>query len=143
MTALLAKRHKLLELHYADQITSDAFADEESRLSTQIEALRADQAASDADHARRDELADRFDQVAALLADTDLAQAWDLATPAERSVLVEELVEAVIVFPDHLEVQIAGAPRLNVTFAEVGLRDPGTRTSVSEGGLEPPRPCGH
>ena len=35
--------------------------------------------------------------------------------------LVEELVERVAVFPDHLEVSIAGAPRLNVGLAEVGL----------------------
>ena len=34
---------------------------------------------------------------------------------------MEELVEHVSVFPDHLEVQIAGAPCLNVTLSEVGL----------------------
>jgi hypothetical protein len=33
--------------------------------------------------------------------------------------------------------QVNGAPPLNVTLAEVGLRDPGTRTSLSEGGLVP------
>ena len=35
--------------------------------------------------------------------------------------LVEELVEKVAVFPDHLEVTISGAPRLNVGLSEVGL----------------------
>jgi hypothetical protein len=30
-------------------------------------------------------------------------------------------VKHVTVFPDHLEVKIAGAPRLNVSLAEVGL----------------------
>ena len=59
--------------------------------------------------------------MAALLQDLDLDTAWDEATDPERRVLVEELVEKVAVFPDHLEVTIAGAPRLNVGLAEVGL----------------------
>ena len=40
---------------------------------------------------------------------------------AERRVLVEELVERVAMFPDHLEVKIAGTPTMNVTLQEVGL----------------------
>ena len=59
------------------------------------------------------------------------------------STLVEDLVEAVLIHPDRLVAQVSGAPPLLVTLAEVGLRHSGTRTSVSEGGLEPPRPCGH
>jgi hypothetical protein len=47
------------------------------------------------------------------------AAAWDEATDPERRVLVEELVEQVTVFPDHLEIKVAGAPRLNVSL--VGL----------------------
>ena len=39
----------------------------------------------------------------------------------ERRVLVEELVESVAMYPDHLEVTVSGAPRLNVTPEEVGL----------------------
>ena len=35
--------------------------------------------------------------------------------------LVEELAEAISMFPDHLEVTINGVPRLNVAFDEVGL----------------------
>jgi hypothetical protein len=38
----------------------------------------------------------------------------------------------VVVFPDHLEVRVAGAPPLNVTLAEVGIREGGTERSVSE-----------
>jgi len=71
--------------------------------------------------AERDELLRRFEEVAALLQDLALGTAWDEATEPERRVLVEELVEKVAVFPDHLEVTIAGAPRLNVGLAEVGL----------------------
>jgi len=33
---------------------------------------------------------------------------WEAGTPAERRLLVEEYIEAVMVFPDHLEVQVAG-----------------------------------
>ena len=48
--------------------------------------------------------------------------------------LVEDLVEAVTVHPDHLSVTVVGSPPLHVTLAEVGLRSTGTRTIVSEGG---------
>jgi hypothetical protein len=49
-----------------------------------------------------------------------------------RLISVEDLVDAVVIHPDHLQVLVNGAPPLNVTLAEVGLRDPGTKTSVSE-----------
>lgn len=48
---------------------------------------------------------------------------------------MEELVEAVVIFPDDVEVRISGAPKINVELAEVELRGPGTRTSVSKGDL--------
>jgi len=57
----------------------------------------------------RDELLRRFEEVAALLHDLDLGRAWDEATEPERRVLVEELVEKVAVFPDHLRRPNAGA----------------------------------
>jgi hypothetical protein len=44
--------------------------------------------------------------------------------PAERWVLVEILVEAVMTFVDPLEVHVAGAPTLKVTPAAVGLGSP-------------------
>ena len=47
--------------------------------------------------------------------------AWREATDMEKRVLAEGLVEEVAMFPDHLTVTVAGAPRLNVTLAEVGL----------------------
>jgi hypothetical protein len=40
---------------------------------------------------------------------------------AERRVLVNELVDHVAVYPDHLEVAVHGVPKLNVLLAEVGL----------------------
>jgi hypothetical protein len=39
----------------------------------------------------------------------------------QRRVLVEELLDVVAIFPDHLEVTVNGALRLNVTLDEVGL----------------------
>ncbi len=67
------------------------------------------------------ELAERFEQVAALLRELDLDVMWDGATDQERRVLIEELVNAVVVCPDHLEVRIHGVPSLNVWLDEVGL----------------------
>jgi hypothetical protein len=48
---------------------------------------------------------------------------WEAATDQERRVLIEELLEAVTVFPDHLEVAVHGAPTINVLLSEVGLAD--------------------
>ena len=36
--------------------------------------------------------------------------------------MVEEFLEWITVYPDHLEVSVAGAPPLNVLLDEVGLR---------------------
>ena len=135
--ALLAKRRKLLDLHYQDRISAGAFAEEEDRLTRQIEALASEEAECEAELLRRDELATRFDEVADLLRQIDVEAVWAAGTPAERRVLVEELIEVVMVFPDHLEVRVVGAPPLNVTLAEVGLREGGTTSCVSERGIEP------
>jgi hypothetical protein len=47
--------------------------------------------------------------------------------------MVEEWVDSVAMFPDHLEVTVSGAPRLNVLLGEVGLTG-GGGSSVSVGG---------
>ncbi len=69
-----------------------------------------------------DALSLHFEPVAAILRDLDIDQMWREATESERRFLVDELVEEVAVFSDHLEVKVAGAPRINVTLAEVGLK---------------------
>jgi hypothetical protein len=63
--------------------------------------------------------------VAALLRDLDIEAVWTVSEEQERRVLIEELVEAVGVFPDHLEVTVTGAPPLNVLYGEVGLKESG------------------
>jgi site-specific DNA recombinase len=143
ITAIEGKRRKLLDLHYADRISAELFADEEARLSAQLDGLRSAQAAEEAQITERDELARRFEDVATILRETDIGALWDVATHSERRTLVENLIGAVEIHPDHLKVEVIGAPPILVTLAEVGLKAGGTRTCVSEGGLEPPRPCGH
>ena len=69
-------------------------------------------------------MARRFEDVAAVLAQLDPAAMWDAATDSERRVLVEELLSEIALFPDHLEVEVIGAPRLHVLFDEVGLSRP-------------------
>ena len=56
---------------------------------------------------------------------------------------MEELIEAVAVQADRLEVTVVGAPPPIVRPEEVGLRPAGTGPVVSEGGLEPPRDFSH
>lgn len=67
----------------------------------------------------------RFEQVAASLRDLDVEAVWMAAEDHERRVLIEELVEWVSVFPDHLEVTVSGAPPLHVLYGEVGLKESG------------------
>lgn len=74
-----------------------------------------------------DDVRARFEQVAALLASLDVEAVWKEASQEERRVLVHELLEEVALFPDHLEVAVTGAPRLNVTLDEVGVQKLGVR----------------
>ena len=88
------------------------------------------------------ELSRRFEEVSATLTDLDLEAVWEEATSSERQILIDDLVDSVWIFPDQLSVEVVGAPPILVGLDEVGLRL-GSRSVVSEGGLEPPRPCGH
>jgi hypothetical protein len=124
---LESRRRKLLALHYEDNIGADLFAEEEARLRQQIEIAHAAAATLQAEGQQSDDLAERFEEVAAVLADLDLEAIWAKATQDERRVLVNELLEEVALFPDHLEVVVAGAPRLNVTLEEVGVQSHGVR----------------
>ena len=61
--------------------------------------------------------------MAALLPDLDIETVSGAANESERRVLIEELIDSVTVFPDHLEVTVGGAPPLNVLYSEVGLKE--------------------
>jgi site-specific DNA recombinase len=120
---LTERRCKLLELYYQDGISADLFTEEEARLATQIEATRAEHTESDQRAVAQDDLARRFEDVLATLQHLDFDRVWEAATDQERRILIEELLEAVTVFPDHLEVAVHGAPTINVLLSEVGLAD--------------------
>jgi hypothetical protein len=66
-------------------------------------------------------MAVRFEVVGELLAQLDAQAIWEAATPSEQRIFVEELLSEFTMFPDHLEVEVAGVPRLNVLLGEVGL----------------------
>jgi len=110
------------------------FAEEETRIAQAIEAAREEATGEDQASHRSDGLAPRFEEVAQVLQNIEIDRFWIEATDKERRVLVEELVEAVAFFPDHLEVTIAGAPKLNVGLSEVGLKEPESRTVGVGGG---------
>jgi site-specific DNA recombinase len=133
LTSLRQKQRKLLDLHYEDRISAEALGAEEARIAAQIRSLDADAASAAAAAREREE---RFNEVVDVLTTADVEELWEAATAEERRVLVEDLVEAVSMFPDHLEVKVGGAPPLLIELSEVGLRDPGTRSSVSEDRLE-------
>lgn len=119
---LTEKRRKLLDLFYADRISAEGFAEEEARLSRAMDSAAQLDARERQEHGERQEIAARFGEITAVLGVMDVDALWSVATEGERRELVEELVQAVHVFPDHLEVEITGAPRLNVLLSEVALR---------------------
>ena len=131
ITVLNGKLRKLLDLYYEDKISAESFTAEERRLTTQIATLEDEAAALRVEQANREELADRFDEIAELLATLDLDEFWEEATMAERRTLVGDLVDSVCMYPDQITVQMLGAPPILVTLDEVGLRA-GIRTVVSE-----------
>ncbi len=88
-----------LELYYADRLSAELFAEQEARLSTQIEAVRREREEREAERARLSDVAARFEEVARILREMDVRRLWDEATDAERSVLVEELLDAVAMYP--------------------------------------------
>ncbi len=135
LAELLEERRKLLRLYYADQIADDLYAEEEAR--TQIGALRAAEDDETAEKRRFADVGRRFDQIAAYLAQVDIDALWQAATQVERRILIDELIEAVDVHDDHLEVTVRGAPKLNVTLAEVGLGRQGEFQSCRRGDFNP------
>lgn len=122
--ALSAKRRSLLDLFYAGNISAEGFKEEEERLLLAIEAAREQAALAQANESAQNDLELRFEQVANILRDLDIDRVWAKAEDEERRVLVEELVESITVYPDHLEVKVTGAPVLNVLYGEVGLKVP-------------------
>ena len=139
IASLKRKDRKLLELIYADQIDADTYGEEHRRLTTQIRALEQETDDFERDQKIREDAVDKFDLVAALLANMDVEQLWEAANLAERRTLVEDLVDSVCIYPDQITVQIAGAPPFVVGLDEVGLTQ-GCKPVVSEAGLEPARP---
>jgi site-specific DNA recombinase len=123
--AIEAKRRKLLDLYYSDRIDADLFAAEDQRLRDDLERSMVEIELLEAEETRLDDICQRFEEVATVLAELDVAAIWEAATPAEQRILVEELLNEVALYPDHLEVEVAGAPRINVLLEEVGLERPG------------------
>jgi DNA invertase Pin-like site-specific DNA recombinase len=115
-------RRKLLDLYYAGKISADGFQEAETRLCESIEQVRLEAVEDRTQERVNNDLEVRFEEVATLLEELDIDIVWATAEEKERRVLVEELIEWVTVFPDHLEVKVSGAPNLNILLSEVGLR---------------------
>jgi hypothetical protein len=138
IASLEKKRRKVLDLHYADQIDAETFAEEHRRLTTQIKSLQKEAEDFEREQRIREEAVDKFDEVAALLDAMDVERIWDAATVSERRTLVEDLVDSVCLYPDRITVQVAGAPPFTVALDEVGLTQ-GCKPAVSEARREPQR----
>ncbi|HET9672679.1 MAG TPA: recombinase family protein [Actinomycetota bacterium] len=119
---LADRRRKLLDLYYSGKIDAELFSDEEERLANEIRAFREEDERAREEAARHAEVSRRFDEVLGILRELKVDEIWAEATDQERRVLVEELLDVLAIFPDHLEVTVKGAPRLNVTLDEVGLK---------------------
>lgn len=124
LNVLNGERDKLLGLYYAGKISADGFHREETRIATAIESVRQQLVLEGHEEQMKSDLELRFEEVARLLADLDMDAVWAEADDRERRVLVENLVEWIKVFPDHLEVKVVGSVVLNVLLSEVGLKVP-------------------
>ena len=111
LSRLADKRRKVLDLYYAGAIDAELLAQEEDRLTAEIQALREAQNRAGAEAARQAEVSQRFDQVLHALQELNLDEIWAEATAQERRVPVEELLDVVTIFPDHLEVAVKDALR--------------------------------
>ena len=136
VATLRRKQEKLLNLHFADQIDGETFGVQNRHLVTQITALEEDESRRQSDLETREHAADRFDEVASLLATTDFEEILKVATDSERRVLVEDLIDSVCIYPDQITVQLAGAPPILVTLEEAGLTQ-GCKPVVSKARREP------
>lgn len=123
LNKLHAQRKKLLNLHYDGHISPEQFGEEQSRLTLQIDAIEEEDRRSAGEMRQADNVAERYEEVARLLQDLDIERLWRAATESEQRALIDELLDRVAVHPDHLEVAISGAPRINVLLSEVGLKD--------------------
>jgi site-specific DNA recombinase len=119
------QRKKLLRLHYEDRISAEQFGEEQARLTLLIASHQDETNRRIEEQLQADRVLERFEGVTSLLQGLDIDEFWGEATEVERRALVDELVEMVVVHPDHLEVAIAGAPKVNVLLNEVGLKDSG------------------
>ena len=124
LQSLTDDRRKLLDLYYAGKISPDLFQCEETRFADAIETVRQQIALEGHEERLKSDLEMRFEEVARILADLDVKELWAEANERERRVLVENLVEWIKVFPDHLEVKVVGSPQINVMLGEVGLKVP-------------------
>jgi hypothetical protein len=122
LASLSEERRRLLQLFYAGNISGEGFKEAEDRLCTDIEIARTQASVQASEKATQNDLERRFEQVVRILSDLDIGTVWGAAEDAERRILVEEFLEWVTVFPDHLEVTVTGAPALNVLLSEVGLK---------------------
>jgi len=94
-----------------------------TRLAIAIEAVRHEAAEVNEEDRVQTVLEARFEEVAALLSTLDMETLWEAAEDHERRVIIENMLESVTVFPDRLEVKVAGSPAIHVLYSEVGLKE--------------------
>ena len=130
---------KLFDLYVKGKVNEDFFAEHQSVLRSQITTQEAQLNELEQGEAIADAALSRFGKLGELLRDIDFLAFWTEATMPERKVLVHDLIDEVRIYPDAISVQVAGSPPILVMPEEVGLRA-GSRSVVSETGLEPTRP---
>ena len=137
LRALERDRQKLLDAFYAGAVSDTLLGQEERRFSGQIQALRSEQADVEQERASRTEMRSSAEAVFKVLEPLDIEAIWKEASEPERRVLVDELLDGVAFFPDHLEVSVRGTPAMNVLLEEVGLTALGGDRSCRRGDLNP------
>jgi hypothetical protein len=97
------------------------FAEQETEITAQIESLESSLREEQTRREERNAVAQAFEDVARHLTDLDIDEIWQEATDKEQWIIASDLLDEISIHPGHLEVKVAGAPKLNVTLSEVGL----------------------
>ena len=137
LARLERKRRKLLDLFYDDRISSDLFVQEEKRLANKLETARDELHNREIEREAAAKAAAEFERALPVIEELDVDSIWEEASDAEKRVLIEDLVKGIWFFPDHLEVEVVGVPKMNVSLEEVGLNPPVGDCSCRRGDLNP------
>jgi hypothetical protein len=103
LACLSDRRGRLLRLFYEEKISADGFKEAEDRLIAEMESQRTKAREEAERNEAATDLLRRFEEVVRMLEKLDIRTLWFAADRSEQRKLVQEMIQSIAVFPDHLE----------------------------------------